>query len=399
MTRQSGINSATLAGSNAADTSHPPQGRAVSARSILSGLLLAIVLALVALVSAPKAYGGELQEYVRLRGLEGDRLVGIGLVYGLNKTGDSLKDTPVAAQPIGALLQNLGNIRSDYKSLAKMKSLALVIVSVEIPRTGARTDDRLDVKIGCIGTASSLKGGILLTSILKNPIEPVNRADWLPFAVAEGMVEVDQITPTTGTIRGGARMVRDVTMNPFDGNSIELVLHPQYAGYTTAASIADLINEELALSGYSDAARVEDAQTIRVRIPVDTDAEANQFVARLLRFSVPGDLIRTPARIVIDVSRQVITVDERVEFRPAAVTSGNLRITTITPPITPTPQQPLTDTVSWTGVSTAERQTPNMRLRTLIDAFNELDVPFDSQVAIIESLVRQGALKAEIIKP
>jgi hypothetical protein len=40
-----------------------------------------------------------------------------------------------------------------------------------------------------------------------------------------------------------------------------------------------------------------------------------------------------------------------------------------------------------------------MRLRTLIDAFNELDVPFDSQVAIIESLVRQGALKAEIIKP
>jgi flagellar P-ring protein precursor FlgI len=250
MTRQSGINSATLAGSNAADTSHPPQGRAVSARSILSGLLLAIVLALVALVSAPKAYGGELQEYVRLRGLEGDRLVGIGLVYGLNKTGDSLKDTPVAAQPIGALLQNLGNIRSDYKSLAKMKSLALVIVSVEIPRTGARTDDRLDVKIGCIGTASSLKGGILLTSILKNPIEPVNRADWLPFAVAEGMVEVDQVTPTTGTIRGGARMVRDVTMNPFDGNSIELVLHPQYAGYTTAASIADLINEELALSGY-----------------------------------------------------------------------------------------------------------------------------------------------------
>lgn len=398
MSRQSGLNSATLAGSNAASSQHSLVGRAVSARSILVGLLFALVFALVALVSAPKAYGGELQEYVRLRGLEGDRLVGIGLVYGLNKTGDSLKDSPVAAQPIGALLQNLGNIRSDYKSLAKMKSLALVIVSVEVPRTGARTDDRLDVKIGCIGTASSLKGGILLTSILKHPIEPVNRADWLPFAVAEGMVEADPATPTTATIRGGARMVRDITMNPFDGNSVELVLHPQYAGYTTAASIADLINEELVLSGYSDAARVEDAQTIRVRIPVETDAEANQFVARLLRFSVPGDLIRTPARIVIDMARQVITADERVEFRPAAVTSGGLRITTITPQAPPTPEQPVTDTVSWTSVSTEDRQTPNMRLRTLLDAFNELDVPFESQVAIIESLVRQGALKAEIIK-
>jgi flagellar basal body P-ring protein FlgI len=193
-------------------------------------------------------------------------------------------------------------------------------------------------------------------------------------------------------------MVRDMIVSPFDGNGIELVLHPQYAGYPTASSIADLINEELALSGYSDAAKVLDAQTIRVRIPVDTRQEANDFVARLLRFSVPGDLIRTPARVVIDMAREVITADERVEFRPAAVTSGNLRITTITPPITPTPEQPLSDTVAWTGVSTSDGQIPNMRLRALIDAFNELDVPFDTQVAIIESLSRQGALKAEIIK-
>ena len=34
-----------------------------------------------------------------LRGLEGDRLLGSGLVYGLGGTGDSMKDSTVAAQP------------------------------------------------------------------------------------------------------------------------------------------------------------------------------------------------------------------------------------------------------------------------------------------------------------
>ena len=37
-----------------------------------------------------------------------------------------------------------------------------------------------------------------------------------------------------------------------------------------------------------------------------------------------------------------------------------------------------------------------MKLRTLLDALNELDVPFETQVAIIHSLKKQNALKAEI---
>jgi hypothetical protein len=39
-----------------------------------------------------------------------------------------------------------------------------------------------------------------------------------------------------------------------------------------------------------------------------------------------------------------------------------------------------------------------MKLRSLLDVLIELDVPFATQVAIIENLARQGALKAEIVK-
>lgn len=113
---------------------------------------------------------------------------------------------------------------------------------------------------------------------------------------------------------------------------------------------------------------------------------------------MPHDLVRTPARVVIDTSARVITVDERVEFRPSAVTAANLRITTITPPIEPSAAEPIADTVAWTGVGTGDGARERMKLRTLIEQLVELDVPFETQVAIIESLSRQGALKAEVIK-
>ena len=352
---------------------------------------------LLAILAAP-ASAGELQEYARLRGLEGDKFVGIGLVYGLAGTGDSMKDGAASSRPYAQLLKNLGNIGSDPKSLAKTKSVALVLVTVEIPRNGVRTDDRLDVTIGTYGTASSLAGGQLVTSFLKSPVMPADPAEWLPYAVAEGELEVDPTTPTKAKIRGGARMVRDVVMNPFEGDSVALVLYPQYAGYPTASSIADLINDELSVSGHSGAAKVEDAQTIRVRIPADDLQNRNKFVAQLMTFSVPGDLIRTPARIVIDRAGKVITVDERVEFRPAAITAANLRITTITPPIQPTPDQPITDTTAWTGVATGETQRQSMRLKSLIDALVQVDVPFETQVQVIRALERQGALKAQVIE-
>jgi len=363
----------------------------------VSAPMWALLIGILAATAGP-ASGGDLQEYVRLRGLEGDRLVGMGLVYGLNGTGDNMKDSTVSAQPYAQLLKNLGNIAIDVRSAAKTRSIALVLVTVEIPRTGARTDDRLDVTIGTYGTASSLEGGQLVTSFLRTPVFSSDPAASAPFAVAEGELEVDPTTATKARIRGGARMVRDVVMSPFEGDSIALVLHPQYAGYPTASSLADLINDELSISRHSGAAKVEDAQTIRVRIPESEREDPNKFIAQLMTYPVPGDLIRTPARVVIDRAAKVITVDERVEFRPAAVTAANLRITTITPAIEPSPESPVSDTVAWTGLATGDSQRQSMRLRQLLDALIEVDVPFETQVAIIKALERQGALKAQVME-
>lgn len=353
---------------------------------------------LVGAVSARMAIAGELQEYCRLRGLEANQFSGIGLITGLEDTGDSMKDASGTAQSLAGLLAKELNIRSDPKSLSKVKSVALVTVTVDIPTTGARSGDRFDVRISAVGTATSLSRGLLHASPLKLPIEPPAGIAWLPYAVASGQIEVDPANPRVGVVRGGAQMVRDVLQNPIEGDAVTLLIGTQYAGYATAASLSDLINDELSLSGYSDCARVIDQGAIHVRIPQSATVDANAFIARLMTFTVPGDLVRTPARVVIDRANEVITVDDRVEFRPAAVTAGTLRITTISPEPQPSVDEPIADTIAWAGIATSEAGRNSMKLRSLLDALIELDVPFTTQVAILRSLKTQGAMKAEIIE-
>ncbi|MSR41957.1 MAG: hypothetical protein EXS10_08685 [Phycisphaerales bacterium] len=353
---------------------------------------------LVGAYSARTASAGELQEYCRLRGLEANQFAGIGLVTGLEDSGDSMKDASGTAQSLAGLLAKELSIRSDVKSLAKVKSVALVSVTLDIPTTGARSGDRFDIRVSAVGTATSLARGQLHASPLKLPFEPPVGIAWLPYAVGSGQIEVDPTNPRIGVIRGGAQMVRDVLQNPIEGDAITLIIAPQYAGYATASSLADLVNDELSLSGYSDCARVIDQGAITVRIPQIALPEANAFIARLMTFTVPGDLVRTPARVVIDRANEVITVDDRVEFRPAAVTAGTLRITTMSPPPQPSVDAPMTDTVAWAGIATSESGRNSMKLRSLLDALIELDVPFSTQVAVLRSLKTQGAMKAEIIE-
>ena len=94
-----------------------PAGSKASSRleSALSAACWAALVYAFAMLATP-ARGGDLQEYVRLRGLEGDRLVGLGLVYGLAGTGDSMKDSTISSQPYAQLLKNLGNIAIDLRS-------------------------------------------------------------------------------------------------------------------------------------------------------------------------------------------------------------------------------------------------------------------------------------------
>lgn len=370
------------------DRRTPPAGR-------FRALAMAAILAL---HGAGIASAASVQELARLKGHERSSLVGLGIVIGLDGTGDRNKDSLVAARPFAQYLKNLDASIGSLEELRKTDSFAIVQVSMTIPPTGAAEGDRVDVTVSSLFNAKSLAGGTLVVSMLRLPLP--DATDLPVLAFAQGPVEITGSSPRDGIVRVGGQMLRSVVGEPVqpDG-SVRLVVRDEFAGYPVANAIAAVVNEEMALLGERDVARVEDAKTIRVRVPVRDQRDPSGFLARVLTFHVDQTLIRTPARVVINEREGIIVVTASVEIRPVAITHSGLQITTITPDPVGTPEFPVATTTRWAGVATGPMPAGAgpTRLADLLRALDQLDVPAKDQIAIIYELRRSGALSAEIV--
>ncbi|MEM7623873.1 MAG: flagellar basal body P-ring protein FlgI [Planctomycetota bacterium] len=205
-------------------------------------------------------------DFARIRGQGESVLQGLGLVIGLPGTGDIGQDL-VVARPLAAMLEQLGNPVANLDELAQSQSVAVVMVTCIVPRTGSMTDDTLDVRVSAYNAAASLAGGELFLAPLVGP----NPADPAIYAFAQGPVSLeDENTATSGVVRGGARMVRDIVTTPDIGGFFDLIIDPAYVGYQAVSYLAELIEDEYLLTDSPTADRIAVAlgpRTIRVRVP------------------------------------------------------------------------------------------------------------------------------------
>lgn len=358
-------------------------------------IALAIFLALCAITASARAT--TVQDLVRIKGLERNVLTGMGIVVGLSGTGDKSKDSLVAARPYAALLSNLGNPVLDLQELIKADAYAIVEVSMELPPTGVREGDRMDVSVSALFNAKSLAGGKLIVSPLRIP-RP-DAPDLAPLAYAEGPVLIEGTNLRNGVVRDGGQMLVDIRTNPVNrAGAMTLVLKDQYAGYPVASTVAGAINEEFVIDGFSSIAAVEDAKNIRILLPHADRAAPAQFIATLMTIPIDPSLIQTEARIVINERQGIIAVSGNVEIGPVGFTHKGLTITSITPPPEPTPEQPLAESTRWAAIDTTDGLSrSSTRLVELLEAFKQLNVPVTDQIAIIYELRKTGALHAEIV--
>ena len=357
--------------------------------------------AVVALGARPAAISATtIQDLVRIKGLERNVLTGMGIVIGLNGTGDKSKDSYVAARPYAELLKNLGNPVLSLDELAKSDAYAIVEVSMEIPPTGVREGDRLDVTVATLFNAKSLAGGRLIVSPLRLPLPDAPNLE--PLAFAEGSIFIEGLNQRSGIVRVGGQMLRDIRTNPITSvGTMTLVLKDQYAGYPVATMIANAINDEFVIDGVAAVtmiATAEDSKNVKILLPAaDRDLPA-QFIASLMTIPIDPSLIQTEARIVINEKQGIILVTGNVQIGPVGITHKGLTITSITPPPEPTPEQPQVETSRWTGLDTTDKLSRNStRLVELLDAFKQLNVPVADQIAVIYELKKTGALHAEIV--
>ncbi len=352
--------------------------------------ILALILCL---ILAPTVRGTTVSEICRISGQGTFTIKGLGLVIGLNGTGDSGKELAMA-RPLAQVLENSGNPIGSLEDLAKNKSVALVWVDCTIPEQGGRSD-RFDVHVSTIHSASSLAGGRLLLTPLTGP--RVNPST--VYAMAWGAVELEGDTPTVGRVREGAQLVRDIKRGNV-GPSFEILLNPYFGGWSSSVHVSTAINDNYFARPDVDVdpiATAVDDRTIRIVVPPAERADPAAFVADVMSTPINQALMQMPAQVIVNRRTGVIVITGNVVIPLTALTHKNLTITRTIPQPQPTPEDPIIERSRWAALGEAERERDEIRLQDLINAFKQLDIPTPDQIDILQMLKKTGQLQAKLI--
>jgi flagellar P-ring protein precursor FlgI len=361
------------------------------------------LVALLASVFAPQPSfaASRIKDIVQFEGVRGNKLIGYGLVVGLNGTGDSLLNAPMTLQSLESMLERLGiNTRAAAAaSQFNTKNVAAVMVTADLPAFSA-TGSEIDVTVSAMGDAKSLQGGTLL-------VTPLLGADGEAYAVAQGKIETGAVSasgasgssvtrgvPTAGRIAAGASVEREVGFQLDTMQTLRLSL--RNPDFTTAARIADVINAH-----YANTATPDNPTVVTLRAPPGENMMT--FVTQVEDLDVEPE---APAKVVIDEDAGVIVMGEDVRVSTVAIAQGNL---TISVQETPSVSQPLpfsegqTAIISQSKLKVDEDKGKKLlvikegaSLSSLVAGLNALGVTPRDMISILQAIKTAGALQADI---
>lgn len=349
---------------------------------------IAAAVAAVVTLGAHPVQAVRIGDITHLQGQRTNHLTGMGLVVGLNGTGDGGKYLP-AIRPLAAMLTQFANPVLSMNELKDAKNIAIVMVDATLPEYGAREGDRIDVKVSSIGAAKSLLGGRLMITPLQGP----NKADSRIYGLASGPLHVQSMqTPTVAVVTQGATLESDIVYHWVDetNSRITLVLDDAHASWAMSHAIAQMISEYASETGkISDIARAIDPKNVLVSIQAADRANPAAFIARIegLDLLMP----QTEARVKINRRTGTIIVSGDVEISPAAISIKGLTINTAI-------QQAVAPGVPVEGfVAIDPDNQGGTKMADLIEALNQLKVPVDDRITIIEELYKSGKLHARLV--
>lgn len=363
-------------------------------------LRVAAFLAGFVLAAGPALPAARIKDVASLQAGRDNQLIGYGLVVGLQGTGDSMRSSPFTEQSMRAMLQNLGI--SMVGTQTRAKNIAAVLVTATLPPF-ASPGSRIDVTVGSLGDAASLRGGTLVMTSLSG-------ADGQIYAVAQGSIvvtgvsasgdaaSVQQGVTTAGRVPNGAIIERELPSRFKD--SSDLLLQLRNPDFSTAVGMADAINRYAAAQYGSPIAESRDSQSVYIAKPKMAD------LARLMA-DIENLVIETdaPARVVINERTGTIVIGQDVRISPVAVSYGSLTVQVNEMPqvIQPEPfskgvtaEQPSTDIlVQQEGGNVAVLD--GSSLRSLVSGLNSIGVKPDGIISILQSIKTAGALQAELV--
>ena len=366
-------------------------------------LIISFAAVTAASAQIPTARVGDI---THLQGQGRNVLIGYGLVTGLAGTGDGGKFLPTM-KAVAEMVARFGVQVDSIRDVESAKNTAVVMVEAVVPEHGGREGELLDLQITAVA-AKSLVGGRLLSTPL---IYHDRGVDGL-FAFGSGRIIVEGMVQTSGYIRQGGRLERNIFVNVLaegkelrsigllspwirsDQTYLTLVLDDAHAGWSMATAIAQAVDKELSIS--ADVERVAlavDSKNIVVLLPAHQLGDPASWIR---------DVERTPilmesgeARVMINRRTGTIVVTGETRLSPVIVSQLGLTVTVATSQGDGTVLRPAIEQQDFVALDAARLRQPNVR--DLLDALNRLKVPFKDRVAILEEIHRAGKLHARIL--
>ncbi|AEH51720.1 flagellar basal body P-ring protein FlgI [Pseudothermotoga thermarum] len=325
---------------------------------------LAVFLLIIAVFSFATT---RIKDIATFRGARDNQLFGVGIVVGLNGTGDSGN---VSSQLLTNVLRtfNITINPNDFKS----RNAALVMVVADIPPF-YKEGMRLDVVVASIGDAKSLEGGVLLQT-------PLYGADGNVYAVAQGNVSLGGANVKVsanlqtknrivGYIPNGAIVEREIPFEFVNANTVTLLISKP--DFTTAARVAEAINRTFERR----IAKAIDGATVKIEVPSAFEDDVVTFLALVEEIEVTVDM---PARVVVNERTGTVVFGGNVKILDFTLSYGVFNITVRN------------------GKVVADKET-EATVANLINALKSLGASPQDIIAILQTMHKAGVLLADLV--
>jgi flagellar P-ring protein FlgI len=301
-------------------TDRAPRSRRVGGRTAAraAAWLIASLLLSVALAGSATAQI-RVSDLTRHAGEVPRRLVGYGLIVGLDGTGDrsfgNSRSTTPTVRSVTNLLRRF-DIEVPSEQL-RLRNVAAVLITAEVS-PWLRAGGRFEVQVAALSDASSLRGGVLwMTPLVTDPGQP-------PVATAQGPVLVanEGATGSASFRRGNSARIAqggvlEVDPSPVAAGPARLLLREPDLG--AATRVASAVNAALG----PNTAKVSDPGAIELTAPANAAADLPGFLASVdtVRVDAPE-----PDRIVIDSRSGTVVAGAGVRVAPAVVSHRGITL-------------------------------------------------------------------------
>jgi len=365
---------------------------------------------MLALCVCSPAHADRVKDLSSVAAVRTNQLVGYGIVVGLAGTGDGAQ-VAFTVQTVRSMLVKMGvgldGPLSDFERAAAaagrmdVQNVAAVMVTAELPGM-SKPGQRIDVNVGTLGKASSLRGGTLILTSLRG-------VDGEVYALAQGLVTTTGIdanaagskvaigVPTSARIPNGATVERMVD-TPFD-KSDTVVMNVRDQDFTTTTAIVDAVNKTFG----ADTAKALDGVSLAVRAPTDMSKRV-AFMSMIENLDVvPGE---APAKVVVNSRTGTVVISRNVKVTAAAVSHGTISVAIAATNEVSQPNafaQGQAAGVQNANIAVNEPNKPmflfqaGVDLRQIVDAINQVGASPSALIAILEALKSSGSLRAELV--